>query len=173
MNKSDLGFLIPSLDASVPRGDIEGVIVERAVEHIDHRGRVFEFFNGDSGVFEGPIVFGHCFTILPKTLKGWGAHLNKDDRYCLIAGEVLTVLFDSRKSSPTFGFIQEVWLSPEKDRKLRIPAGVWHLSINQTDSEVFLIDLPTQPYNHDEPDKIWLPWNTEKIPYTVPENLNF
>lgn len=168
MDESELGFPILPTGNSAPRGTIEGVIVERVVEHIDHRGRVFEFFNGNSGVFEGPIVFGHCFTILPKTLKGWGAHLNKDDRYCLIAGEVITVLFDSRKSSPTFGFVQEVLLSPEGNRKLRIPAGVWHLSINQTDSEAFLIDLPTQPYNHDEPDKIWLPWDTDKIPYSAP-----
>jgi dTDP-4-dehydrorhamnose 3,5-epimerase len=173
MHEIDLGFPEFQPDSPSPLGEIDGVMVEKVTEHVDHRGRVFEFFSGQTGVFEEPLVFGHCYTILPRTMKGWGAHLHKDDRYCLIAGEVQVVLFDSRKSSSTYGIVQEIKLSQDGNRKLKIPAGVWHLALNLTDQEVFVIDMPTQPYNYSEPDKIWLSWNTEKIPYTVPENLNF
>lgn len=169
ISEIEVGSTTKGLDA--PRGKIHGVVVEPLVEHVDERGRLFEFFSGPSEFWAEPLVWGHCFTILPRGAKGWGVHLEKIDRYCLIAGEVMTVLYDSRVASPTFRVIQEIALSPGGNRILKIPAGVWHLNLNLTDSEAYLIDLPTEPYRHANPDKLVLPWHTTEIPYKVPKSL--
>lgn len=183
-NKTSRGFRVEKLSLSeirvrtreacdvAPQGEIAGVIVEKLVEHPDERGRVFEFYSGSSDFWSTPLVWGHCFTIRPRGLKGWGVHLEKTDRYCLIAGEIMTVLYDSRVASATFGLVQEVILSPEGNRLLKIPPGIWHLNVNLTDDEAFVIDLPSEPYRHSNPDKLVLPWDTPEIPYTIPWSVS-
>ena len=148
-------------------GEIRGVQVKKLVEHVDNRGRVFEFFPNQDDFWSEEIVWGHCFTVNPGAIKGWGVHLGKVDRYCLISGEALTVLFDSRVKSPSFGTIQEIHLSEGGNRMVLIPNGVWHLNVNLGEAEAMFIDLPTATYNHQEPDKITVPWNTDKIPFNL------
>lgn len=157
---------------TTPSGEVlstrlDGVQVEKTVDHVDYRGRVFEVFSGMSEFWREPIVFAHCSSIRPGGAKGWGVHLQKSDRYCLIRGEILLVLFDSRKSSPTSGSIMEIVLSEASARKVLIPPGVWHLSVNVGLDEAYLMNFPTEPYNHDSPDKMRLPIGTPLIPYDL------
>ncbi len=150
--------------ASLATG-IDGVLTRTPVTHVDHRGRLFEVFNGhDREFWTDPIVHSYVFTIRPNTLKGWGVHEHKSDRYCLIHGETMTVLYDARPESPTHGLVQEVPLSPQGTRMLLIPAGVWHLSVNVAPHETLLINFPTRPYDYESPDRLTLPWDTDKIP---------
>lgn len=97
--------------------------------------------------------------------KGWGLHEHKDDRYTLISGEVLTVLYDARLDSATHGLVQRVTLTPQGTRQLLIPPGVWHLNINLAETESLLINHPTRVYEHGKPDRLLLPWDTEAIPF--------
>lgn len=158
----------PFTDETAGRlGEIRGVQVKKLVEHVDNRGRVFEFFPNQQDFWSEEIVWGHCFTVNPGAIKGWGVHLGKVDRYCLISGEALTVLFDSRVKSSSFGTIQEIHLSEGGNRMVFIPNGVWHLNVNLGEKEAMFIDLPTATYNHQEPDKITVPWNTNKIPFNL------
>jgi dTDP-4-dehydrorhamnose 3,5-epimerase len=146
---------------------IEGVIVRRPVVHVDHRGRLFEVVNQDEQFWEQPVVHGYVFTIRANTVKGWGVHEGKSDRYCLISGETMTLLYDARADSPTRGLVQEVALSPEGDRMVLIPPGVWHLSINTAPHETVLINHPTKAYDYQSPDRLTLPWHTDQIPVDV------
>lgn len=146
---------------------IEGVKTLEPVNHVDHRGRVFEVYPGPTEFWVDPVVYCYTFTIRVGTTKGWGLHEHKDDRYTLITGEVLTVLCDARTDSPTHGLIQKVALSPQGTRQLLIPAGVWHLSINIGESEAHLINHPTAPYKHDNPDRLLLPWDSAHIDIDV------
>lgn len=146
-------------------GPIFQVQVETLVEHRDDRGMLFEFYSGKSEFWNDDIVWGHCFTVRPGGVKGWGVHLAKTDRYCVISGELLTVLYDSRRASPTFRMFQEVRLGQGGVRMVSIPPGVWHLNVNQTNCEAFTIDLPTATYNHITPDKITVGWDSSQIPY--------
>lgn len=146
---------------------IHGVSTASPVNHVDHRGRVFEIFAGESEHWQSPLVYCYGFSVRPNQTKGWGLHEHKDDRYTLITGEVLTILFDARTDSPTHGLVQKVSLSPEGLRQLLIPAGVWHISICLSPTEAILINHPTQVYHHGSPDRLLLPWNTDKIPVDV------
>jgi len=82
---------------------IDGVLTRRLVNHPDHRGRLFEIVNlaKDSEFWAQPIVHCYQFSVREAQIKGWGVHAEKDDRYTLIDGEMVTGLFDARLDSPT------------------------------------------------------------------------
>ena len=150
---------------------ITGVRVRSTVNHVDHRGTVFEIFEGDLEFWGSPIVYAYQFSVRPRLVKGWGMHQHKHDRYTIISGEVLVLLYDGRADSPTTGLVQKVFLSDRAQRQLIIPPFVWHLSINLTDTEAKLINFPTAVYNHEHPDRILLPWNTPEIPSDIESYL--
>ena len=90
-------------------------------------------------------------SVRPRQIKGWARHEVKVDRYCLTSGELMVLLHDDRADSPTRGVTQRVMLSPEGDRQVIIPVGVWHMIINLRDEDAELINFPTEPYHHDRP----------------------
>lgn len=151
---------------SLSKGIFE-VSTNSPVNHVDHRGRVFEIYSGTSDHWRDPLVYCYAFTIRAGQTKGWGLHLEKDDRYTLITGELLTILYDAREDSPTHGLVQKVFLTAQGTRQLRIPSGVWHMNIAIGDSEAFLINHPTKVYEHDNPDRLLLPYDTDVIPVDV------
>lgn len=148
---------------------IDGVKTNAPVTHVDARGRVFEIFGSEANPYDKPVVYCYGCTVRPGMTKGWGLHEHKEDRYTVISGEMMTVLYDARLDSPTHGLVQKVVLTPEGNRQLYIPTGVWHLNICLSREEVFLINHPTTAYNHDAPDRLLLPWNTPEIPFDASE----
>lgn len=148
-------------------GALHGVRTFSPPVHVDHRGRLFEVYPGPSDFWTEPVVFCHAFSVRPFTMKGWGLHFHKNDRYCLTSGEVLVLLWDARLDSPTHGQVQRVHLSAEAVRQVLIPAGVWHATVNLTEHESMVLDFPTQPYNHESPDKVRLSWDTPLAPIDV------
>lgn len=148
-------------------GQIEGVLTFAPINHVDHRGRVFEIYPGASEFWHKPVVYCYAFTIRPHQTKGWGLHLEKDDRYTLIRGEVLTVLYDARLDSPTHGRIQKVMLTEQGTRQMLIPTGVWHMNVNVSPDETLLINHPTEVYHHERPDRLTLPWDSPAVPFDL------
>jgi len=147
--------------------NIQDVIILKPTIHVDNRGRLFEICSGTNGhnsFWEKPIVYCYMFSVRPNQVKGWGIHEFKDDRYTLISGEVLIVLYDVRPESKTFEKTQKVYLGGQGNQSLKIPTGVWHCLINIGETEAVLINHPTTVYNHNAPDKLLLPWNTTEIP---------
>ena len=135
---------------------IDGVLVHAPAVHVDNRGRLFEFFSGVDQFWADPVVFGHISSVRPNCVKGWSLHFHKNDRYTLVSGEVFVALWDARLDSPTHGLVQRVYLAPDSVRQVLIPAGVWHAAINLGIDEAFIINMPTQPYDHASPDKVRL-----------------
>lgn len=149
---------------------LKGVVVRDPLIHNDHRGRLFEVYQGkagDDGFWAKPVIYSYVFTVRPSQVKGWGLHQHKDDRYTLIVGEMLTVLYDARVNSPTHGSIQRVILSEQGARQLLIPTGVWHVNVNIGDKEAYLVNHPTDIYRHEQPDRLLLPWDSPAIPFNL------
>jgi dTDP-4-dehydrorhamnose 3,5-epimerase len=46
-----------------------------------------------------------------------------------------------------------------------MPAGVWHAVENVGTEEAIMINFPTRPYNHADPDKRRLPIDSPEIPF--------
>ena len=146
---------------------IDGVVVASPVTHADHRGRLFEIFPAANDFWRDPVVYSYCFTIRPLQIKGWGLHLEKDDRYTIIHGEMTVALYDARTESPTHGMSHQVTLSEQRSRQILIPAGVWHADVNVSETEVHVVNFPTQRYHHDNPDRYLLPWDSSEIPFDL------
>jgi len=144
---------------------IEGVQVRDLVLHTDDRGTVVELYDPRWGWHPDPMVFSYCYTVRPGWVKGWAMHLQHEDRYCLLAGEMKVVLFDSREGSPSHGKVLEIYLSEQRRQILSIPAGVWHADENVGTRDAMIVNFPTIQYDHAKPDKYRLPPGTPLIPY--------
>jgi dTDP-4-dehydrorhamnose 3,5-epimerase len=162
--------MIRDEETVTPRGDSlqrlpAGVSFHDVVTHVDERGTVCEMFDPRWGWNAEPVVFTYCFTIRPGMIKGWGLHKEHEDRYFLLFGEVEAVLYDDRPDSPTHGLVARVFLSEYRRRLMNIPAGVWHADRNVGPKDAVLINFPTRPYDHANPDKYRLPLDTDLIPH--------
>jgi dTDP-4-dehydrorhamnose 3,5-epimerase len=147
----------------------DGVKIRETRTLSDERGSVFEIFDERWGWHPMPIVSLHCFTIRPGFVKGWGLHETHEDRYFILSGEMELVLFDPRSDSSTYGQICKIPMSEHNRCLVNIPTHVWHADHNVGTKDVVVIDMPTSPYNHANPDKCRLPIDTPLIPYSFGE----
>lgn len=144
---------------------IDGVAVERRHWHADHRGALTEVIDLSRPFWSEPVVYSYCFTIRPGRIKGWGMHRLQDDRYFIAAGYVRVVLYDGRDTSRTRGGFQQVQFTDATPGLVRIPAGVWHADQNWGDHDAIVMNFPTHPYNHDDPDKYRIDPHSGKISF--------
>ncbi len=144
----------------------EGVELRDCPPHLDARGSLVEVYDPRWNWHPDPMVYAHLTTIRPGVIKGWALHEHHDDRYFPIRGEVEIVLYDERENSATQGVVVRIVLSDRRYQLLSIPAGVWHALRNLGDIESILLNLPTQPYDHANPDKFRLPLDTDRIPFS-------
>ena len=111
------------------------------------------------------LVFAYMFSIRPGAAKGWGLHREHEDRYAFLSGELELAFFDAREDSATAGEESRLVLS-ELHRRLiiSIPRGVWHAERNIGAVDVRVINFPTIPFDHGNPDKYRLPLDTLELP---------
>lgn len=166
-----LNAAVPDVQTVTPAGEsvlanIDGVTFHEIPTHVDYRGTVVEMFDPRWNWCPDPVVFVYCFTIRPARAKGWGLHKKHEDRYCLLQGEMEVVLYDVRTDSPTCGQLQKIVLSDTNRRLVNIPAYVWHADHNIGLRDAVVVNFPTIPYDHANPDKYRLPLDTPLIPHS-------
>ncbi len=113
------------------------------------------------------MVFAYTFTIRPRAAKGWGIHFEHEDRYAFLSGELEIVLYDARDDSLTAGQESRLVLSELHRKLVTIPAGVWHAERNIGATDVRVVNFPTIPYDHANPDKYRLPLDTDELPVSL------
>jgi dTDP-4-dehydrorhamnose 3,5-epimerase len=146
---------------------IEGVDVRRARTHADERGTLCEIFDPRWGFTDDPLVYAYLATINPGQVRGWVVHREQSDRLFLYAGVLRIVLYDARTESDSFGRVNVLHFGGHDRALVSIPAGVFHAVKNVGDGEGAFINLPSQPYQHDDPDKYRLPLENDVIPYRL------
>ena len=142
-----------------------GVTFHDVKTHVDERGVVCEMFDTRWGWHNDPLVFTYFYTIRPGAIKGWGIHKKHEDRYFILFGEMEVVLYDERPESATCGQVSKVVMSEYRRQLMNIPAGVWHANRNIGSKDAVVVNFPTIPYDHENPDKYRSPLDTDKIPY--------
>lgn len=147
------------------RSTIEGVVSARGVVQADHRGSLMETVNFADPFWEEPVVYAYTFTVAPGRIKGWGMHKIQADRYVVLSGPLRVVLYDGRPGSPTFRRFAQFSFDDEAPGFLRIPAGVWHADQNVGEEPCRVVNFPTQPYDHDDPDKYRIDPASGEIPF--------
>jgi dTDP-4-dehydrorhamnose 3,5-epimerase len=152
---------------------IEGVRVRFAITHPDERGEICEIYDPAWGFHDAPLVYAYQLCIRPRRVKGWVVHMKQDDRLFVSLGVVKVVLYDDRADSPTNGLINEICLGEHNRGLITIPSGVYHAIQNIGDVDAILINMPTRPYNHAQPDKHRVPVDTDQIPYRFEDRLGW
>ena len=143
---------------------IEGVKIKKLNVIPDERGRLMEILRCDDEIFE---KFGQVYitTAYPGVVKAWHAHKLQDDNITVVKGMAKVVLCDLREDSSTYGKINEFFVGEHNPILIHIPKLVYHGFKCISENECIVVNIPTQPYNHKNPDELRLPFDTEKIPY--------
>lgn len=143
---------------------IDGVKIKKLNIIADERGRLAEILRVDDEIFE---QFGQTYftTAFPGVVKAWHFHKNQRDNFTAIQGMIKLVLYDSREDSPTYKTINEFFIGEHKPMLVSIPPVVYHGFKCISPGEAIVINVPTMPYNHDNPDEYRLEAHTPEIPY--------
>ncbi len=143
---------------------IEGVRTKELVCRPDERGRLWEILRADDDIFQ---QFGQVYvtTAYPGIVKAWHAHEHQTDFFTVLSGMAKFVLYDMRADSATRGQVQEFFLGRDHLKLITIPPGVYHGFKCVGDREVVALNCPTRPYDHDRPDELRLPPDSDEIPY--------
>ncbi len=144
---------------------IEGVVIRRLPPIEDQRGEVVEVYRPSWGLHPDPLVYVYQVSLRPHAIKGWVVHQRQDDRFFVSRGVIRWALYDDRAESPTYQLLNLFTFSERNRALLIIPKGVFHAAQNVGDTEAVFINMPTQPYNHADPDKYRLPLKNDLIPF--------
>jgi dTDP-4-dehydrorhamnose 3,5-epimerase len=143
---------------------IDGVQARPARVIPDERGRLGEIFRADDPWFE---KFGQVYftTTFPGVVKAWHYHKKQTDHFYVINGIVKIALYDQRKNSPTYGTVNQLYLSEYCPGLVCIPPGVQHGWMAVGQKEAYIVNITSETYNYDEPDEYRTHPHENDIPY--------
>jgi dTDP-4-dehydrorhamnose 3,5-epimerase len=149
--------------------EIPGLIVLEADVARDERGFMLETYHerrfAEMGIRDR-FVQDNLSKSVRGTLRGLHYQLaHPQAKLCrVITGQVLDVVVDIRRGSPTFGKWSSVTLSSENMRSVYIPAGLAHGFLVQSESAEFLYKCSDFYDPHDQKGIAWndpalaIPW---------------
>ena len=145
---------------------IDGVSV-REVLHVprDH-GVITEVFRPEWDPTGLPVVHIYQSRLYPGALGAWSCHAQNTDRLFVNQGNIKIVLYDGRDESRTFGKLNELHAGDARPCLLVLPPGIWHGLQNLGSQEALVLNMPTRPYNYEDPDHYRLPYDAPEIPYS-------
>ncbi len=143
---------------------IKGVNVKKLKIIPDDRGRLMEIMRCDDKFFK---KFGQVYmtTAKPGVVKAWHCHRKQEDNFTCVHGKMRLALYDARKSSPTYGEVNDFVMSLDDPMLVTIPKNVYHGFKCVSDCEAVVINTPTREYSHKEPDEYRLDKYDNDIPY--------
>jgi len=118
----------------------------------DERGIFMEILMCDDNLF---IDFGHTYMTItyPIFVKGGYYYKKHIDNFIIVHDMIKVVLYDSREDSSTFKEANEFFMGVHNPILLQISQYVYHGFKCITDYKDNCINLPTEKYDYDEPDK--------------------
>lgn len=143
---------------------ISGVKTKKLRIIPDERGGLMEMLRSDDELF---IKFGQVYltTVYPGIVKGWHHHKIQTDNFVVIKGMIKLVLYDSREDSPTCGEVNEFFIGEKNLLLVQIPPQVVHGFKGIGGEEAFVVNIPTDPYNRENPDEYRFDPHQNDVPY--------
>lgn len=132
---------------------IEGVKIKRLNRIVDERGYLMEILRKDDReMFKkfGQVYVTACF---PGVIKAWHKHKKQYDNFCVVKGNAKIGLYDGRKDSKTYKKSETYILGELNPILLQIPPFVWHGQMAIGDETSYLINIPTEVYDRENPDE--------------------
>ena len=115
----------------------------------DERGTVLHMLKRTDPVFDrfGEIYFS---SVYPGVIKGWHMHKVMTLNYTVIVGMIKLVLYDGRKSSSTFGRIDELFIGEDNYVLVTIPPRIWNGFKGIGTEQAIVANCTTHPYDPEE-----------------------
>jgi len=144
---------------------IDGVQTKQLKRIPDERGRLMEILRNDDDMYT---TFGQVYmtTTYPTVVKAWHYHRKQDDHIVCVKGMLKLVLYDSRESSPTYGEVNEFFIGDYNPLLVKVPKMIYHGWKCISEEEAIVINIPTEPYDRNNPDEYRLDPHKNDIPYT-------
>lgn len=144
---------------------IAGVQIKKLQANEDKRGELIEVYNPGWNFHPDPLVYVYQVLARPGSVRGWIVHERQDDRIFCCLGVFRWALFDNRSDSPTYGMVNDFTFGQRNPVIFTIPKGVFHAVKNIGTENAIFINMPTTPYNYENPDKRRLPIKNDLIPF--------
>jgi dTDP-4-dehydrorhamnose 3,5-epimerase len=143
---------------------IDGVKTKKLKVIPDERGRLMEILRQDDEFFT---KFGQVYmtTTYPGVVKAWHRHEKQADNICCLKGMLKIVLYDGRKSSPTYKEINEFYAGVYNPVLIHVPPGIYHGWMCVSEEEAVIVNIPTEAYNYASPDEQRQDPHKSDIPY--------
>ena len=130
----------------------------------DERGWLMEILRADDPELFTKFGQTYVSATYPGVVKAWHYHRHQIDYFACVAGMVKLVLVDTRPDSPTNGAINEFFVGMLNPVLVRVPSLVYHGWKCISEETSIVVNVPTEPYNYDDPDEYRLaPHDT--LPY--------
>ncbi|MCL4819571.1 MAG: dTDP-4-dehydrorhamnose 3,5-epimerase family protein [Vicinamibacteria bacterium] len=152
-------------DWQLLRDSIDGVVVHEVLHVPRDHGVITEIFRPEWDPTGLPVVHVYQSRLFPGAIGAWSCHELTVDRLFVNQGLLKIVLFDGRASSPTSGRILELHAGDLRPSLVVVPPGVWHGLQNLGASDALVVNLPSRPYDYEQPDHYRLPYDSPEIPY--------
>jgi len=143
---------------------IDGVSVTSLKVNSDGRGSLSELLTTRGDPIE-PIVHVYHVRALAGSIRAWVYHRLQSDRLAFCEGLFEIALYDIRIGSPTMNRLAVFRLGSERPALLRIPPFVIHGVVNIGHDVASFVNMPTQAYNPEDPDKYRLAYGDPRIPH--------
>jgi len=143
---------------------IDGVKIKKLKVIADERGRLMEILRADDEMFSN---FGQVYMTAgyPGVVKGWHYHKKQFDNMAVIKGMMKIVLYDGRQMSMTCSEVNEIFAGEHNPVLVHIPPYVYHGFKCISVEEALVVNVPSEPYNYQEPDEFRVPPHDNDIPY--------
>jgi dTDP-4-dehydrorhamnose 3,5-epimerase len=128
---------------------IDGVQIIPLRTFLDERGYVRHMLKKTDPYFQefGEIYFS---VIFPGAIKGWHVHRKMELNYATISGNIKLVLYDDRKSSPTYKELQEIYMGEENYVLVKIPPNIVNGFKAIGNERAIVANCATIPHDPDE-----------------------
>lgn len=142
---------------------IDGVAIKELVTHEDERGFFCEIIRGSDDFFQNR--FGQLSHSMSQkgVFKAWHLHEKQTDWMYASNGDMKLGLYDTRKDSPTYKELMEIYMGETYGRRVvRIPPGVAH-GYRILNGPMYVIYVMDREY--DPSDELRIPHDDKEIGY--------
>ena len=155
---------VPLLEDVPGEGLIAGVRMQRLVTRADKRGDLTVLMSALREPITAP---PHVYLVSaePGSIRAWVYHRRQFDRLAYTNGEIRLVLYDLREDSPTYRKLDIVDVGAANKILLTIPPHVVHGVQNRGKSTATFVNMPTNAYDPEHPDKSRIRFDHPGIPY--------
>lgn len=155
---------------------INGCVIKELKKHVDERGFFVELLRKEwKDLFFDDIVeqfnYSHSYS---GVIRAWHRHVRGQiDYFICIEGSVKICAYDDRAGSETYRELNEIVVSEEVLKVVRIPGILWHGYKVIGTKPCKLLYGVNKLYDYNNPDEEKRPWNDQNIiPLSINGNKN-